>query len=134
MQEKMNIEVFSIPMIRTRMAEDLVPRDKQHLWSQQMGIVPGSQEGAEMELAAGQERRNNLAPILSSIDLFTTVASDLMQRAILLQEDKSPDDVSLIPIGTLTLANIAVTRSVIAQLLDFGILKISGYTVEGAPE
>jgi hypothetical protein len=134
MEDKVGIETFSVPSIRTRMAEDLVPNDKMHLWYPKMGMTPGSEEGAAMEEAAGQLRRNNLVPILPSLDLFTTVASSIMQAAILLQEDKSVDDASLIPISTLTLANIAVTRSVIAQLIDFGILKVSGFTVEGVSE
>ena len=87
-----------------------------------------------MEAAAGEERRNNLTPILPSLDLFTSVASDIMQKAILLQEDKPVDASIDIPIGLLTMANIAVTRAVLAQMIDFGLLKISGFTMEGASE
>ena len=134
MREDTDVEVYNVPSIRTRMAEDLVPPDKKYAWYQSMGIIPGSDEVAALEFAAGQERRNNLRPILPSLDLFTRVASGLIQAAILLQEDKAVDDESFIAVGSLTMANIAVTRSVIAQMLDLGILKISGFTVEGTTE
>ena len=87
-----------------------------------------------MEAAAAEERRNNLLPILPSLDMFTVVASEIMQKAILLQEEKSVDDSSVIPIDLLTMANIAVTRAVLAQLVDFCLLKITGFTVEGVSE
>lgn len=132
---KLAFEVHTVPSIRTRMAQDIVPIDGHSGWLTKMGYLPGSEEGAAMEVIAGQERRNALAPISHSIDVFTQVASDLMIKAILLRQEKSIEDTSsLIPIDALMLANMAVTRSVIAQLLDFGILKISGYSVEGTFE
>lgn len=134
MAEKMDIEFLNIPMIRTRIAEDIVPVDKHNEWFTRMGMIPGSEDVAAMERAAGDERRGNLRAILPSLDLFTAVASDLMQKAILLSQGKSVDDTLMVPIDTLALANLAVTRAVIVQMIDLGILKINGYTVEGTLE
>ena len=129
--EKMDIEYLNIPMLCTRIAEDIIPSDKHNAWFTQMGMLPGSEEVAAMEKAAGDERRGNLRTILPSIDLFTAVASDLMQKAILLHEGKPIDAAYMVPLGTMALTNLAVTRAVIVQMLDLGILKINGYTVEG---
>ena len=135
MSPKTSFEVHTVPSIRTRIAQDIVPSDGYHDQFLKMGYLPGSEEGAAMEVIAAQERRNALAPISNSIDVFTAVASDLMIKAILLRQEKSIDDTSsTIPVDALMLANMAVTRSVIAQLLDFGILTISGYSVEGTFE
>ena len=134
MDESTYVEFLSVPMLRTRMAEDLLPSDNHNIWLTRMGIVPGSEEGAAMEAAAGAERRSNLRAVLPSVDLFTAVASDLMQKAILIQAGKSLDDEFMVPLGTLALTNLAVTRSVIVQMLDLGILNIRGATVEGTLE
>ena len=134
MNESTDVEFLTVPMIRTRMAEDLVPNDKHNIWYTRMGMLPGSEDVAAMEKAAGEERRSNLRTILPSIDLFTAVASDLIQRAILLQGGKSVDDQYAIPLSTLAWANLAATRAVFAQMLDLGIIKISGLTVEGTLE
>ena len=134
MSDSTSVEFLSIPMIRTRMAEDILPIDNHNVWMTRMGIVPGSEEGAAMERDAGAERRSNLRGILPSVDLFTAVASDLMQKAILIQSGKSVDDEFMVPIGSLALANLAVTRAVLVQMLDLGILKIRGVTVEGTLE
>jgi len=131
MAENMDVEFLSVPMLRTRIAEDIVPADKHHAWFAQMGMLPGSDDVAAMEKAAGDERRGNLRTILPSIDLFTAVASDLMQKAILLHDGKPIDAAYAVPLGTLALTNLAVTRAVIGQMLDLGILKIGGITVEG---
>lgn len=134
MAEKMDIEYLNIPMIRTRIAEDLVPADKHNEWYPRLGMLPGSEDVAAMEKAAGDERRGNLRTILPSVDLFAAVASDLMRKAILISQGRSVDDPLMVPIETLALTNLAVTRAVIVQMLDLGILRTNGYTVEGTME
>jgi hypothetical protein len=132
--DNVDIQLFSLPQIRTRMGEDLVPTDKHSAWYPQMGIIPGSDEGAAMEKSAGDIRRLAIQQIAPSIDLFTGVATDLMQRAILLHRGQADLEDIPIPLSSLPLATLAVTRAVIVQLLDFGILNIKSYTVEAGLE
>jgi len=129
--ENMGTEYLSIPMLRTRMAEDLVPADKHNVWFGSLGMLPGSEEVAAMEKAAGEERRGNARTLLPSIDLFTALASDLVQQTIMLHGGWSADDACMVPLGSMTSANLAVTRSVIVQMLDLGILKTGRGVVEG---
>lgn len=123
---KQTVSFLSIPMIRTRMAEDLVPDDKHNSWYLPMGMLPGSEEVAAMEKAAGQARRNHMKPLTPTIDLFTGIATDLVKKSILLNTGREVDGDGHIPIGLLSMVNLAVTRAVFAQLLDLGVITISG--------
>jgi hypothetical protein len=134
MMQNVDVQVFTIPQIRTRMGEDLVPIDKHNAWYPQMGIIPGSDEGAAMEKAAGDIRRAAIQRIAPSIDLFTGVATNLLQRSILLHRGQTDLEDIPIPLSSLPLSTLAVTRAVIVQLLDLGIINIKSHTVEGELE
>jgi hypothetical protein len=129
-----DVQLFSVQQLRTRMAEDLIPDAVYHAWLPQMGMVPGSVEGAAMEKAAGDLRRAEMHKIMPSIQLFTGLATDLMQKAILLHGGHSTEEDIPIPLSSLPLSSLAVTMAVFVQLLDLGIIKINSSVVEGMAE
>ena len=71
-----------------------------------------------------------MKPLTPTIDLFTGIATDLVKQSILLNTGREVGGDGHFPLGLLDMLNLAVTRAVFAQLLDLGVIKISGHVTE----
>lgn len=115
------------PLIKRRMVWDVLPCTEAAGFISRVGLVPGSDGGDEMEHRQSHSRINQLLPIVRAVDDFSRLAGEVAGRAILENQGIEIDSQSEGEINKYTTAVMASCRTVIANLIENGVLHIGGH-------
>lgn len=122
------------PAMRTRIAQHVVSDELLRTRAADLALVPPSPEGQVFESWDAQRRINLLAPIVGLTDGLSGLTAELMLRTMILSEVvDSSDGEPKVPASILPLAITAAVRAVLAQLLDVGVLSVTGSVVPDTP-
>ena len=120
-------EVVDIAKIlRRRMCWDIIPCEDVEATLSKHGLVPGSEEGNEIEHLASHRRLDALAPINQWLTLTSRIAGEVLGTAILESHGNGPmESNSEQQRGQYVQLVMAGAQAVMASLLDQGVVRIN---------
>jgi hypothetical protein len=119
-----------LPLIKRRMAWDVVPCPDQPDILKKMGLLPGSEQGNDLEHKASHVRLNQIAPIQHWLSVMSGAAGEAAARAILESHGIEVDEGLENPQMQHYIRVVYATSvAVVANLLDYGIIEFGKGTV-----
>lgn len=117
-------------IIKRQMVWDLLPCAEASSFIPKMGLLPASDSGDLVEHAFSHARMNLLAPIIIAVNELSDLAGEVAGRAILDVQGHEIEDESDPHLEQYKMVVAGCTQTVIAHLLDSGVLHISGAMYE----
>lgn len=114
--------------VKRKLIWDIVPCSRVLEFMPKMGVVPGSEEGEAVEHRASHERLNSVLPIVAIVTRLGLLGGEVASRAILENQGIEPTDAV---IQQQSLVAAGVTQAVIANLIEMGLIDITGKVYRG---
>ncbi len=118
--------VNSLPLLKRRLIWDIIPCDKVPEYLPTFGLVPASQDVSEMEHKESHRRIDGIAPIIQALDLLSCEAGMVAKEGILLSQGRDVTSRDREILRAQSVIDIAVVRSVVANLLESGLIHLGG--------
>lgn len=110
--------------LRQRVAFDIIPDEVLEEHAEELGLTPSSPDVLKVEISSALDRRKAIDPVTLVIYSLSTLTSDLMRRATLI-EGEDPDDAP-------TPEQIfAASRAIVATMHDMGLVHLPHVIVGG---
>lgn len=114
---------------KRKMMWDIIPCDRVEQFMPKMGVTPASAEGEKVEHRLSHERLDTLAPILGVLTQLGILGGEVAVRAIL--ENQGNDDPDPAFVAQYAMVGAAVSRAVIGNLIELGLIDITGGVYRG---
>lgn len=126
-KQKITVEQVSLPVLIRQVIYDSMLTPPEGI-ADAMGLPPISDEVAEMEERASQERLSSMSALLPFIDAHADIAAKIAAAAYLLDDtdEDEDDDMSLEQLKSMTslfrLVSLAASVSCVSTLVNLGLV------------
>jgi len=113
------------PIIKRKLAWDIIPCSAAADFLPRLGLIPGSDGGNDQEHRQSHHRLNQTAPIDSAVKLFSGLAGEIAGRAILESQGHEIENDSDPQLQHYRDVVSACSQAVVANLIESGLVRIN---------
>jgi len=133
MEHDMEQPIDLTPMLKTRLAWDLLPHEEMREWMEKLGLTPAQEDVAKMEHQEAHDRSAIVKPISRLVDAYVAVISEIQSVYLGEHSEASADQLEAFTEDAFMLGR-AAALAVLVEFLADGILVYGPDLVRGILE
>jgi len=121
------------PLLKTRLAWDLLPHEEMHAWMEKLGLTPANKDVSDMEHKEAHGRAQLAAPISRLVDAYVAVISEIQAAYLGEHAEANQDQLEAFTEDAFMLGR-AAALAVLVEFLADGVLVYGPELVQGLLE